>query len=154
MEAPRPGIESKPHCGLYCSCGNAGFFNPLLWHSTWAFVATWAAVVRFLSHAPQRELRNDSFNVKKHGVPAVAQGDQQCLGSAGWQVWSLAQHIGLRIWCYHSYGLDPTVAGIWSLARERHMPRGGQKEKKGKVKAKMAFPILVILLILNSAFSH
>ena len=39
------------------------------------------------------------------GASAVAQWDQQCLGSAGTQVRSLARHSGLWIHCCHSCGL-------------------------------------------------
>ena len=39
------------------------------------------------------------------GAPAMAQWDKQRLGSTGMRVQSPVQQSGLRIQCYHSYGL-------------------------------------------------
>ena len=47
-------------------------------------------------------LESKIFNA---GVPTVAHGDWQCLGSAGAEVRSVAQHSGLRMWCRCSCGL-------------------------------------------------
>ena len=78
------------------------------------------------------------------GVPIRAQQDRQHLGSAGMQVWSPAQHSGLRIWCCCNWGLEcnysldlipgaPYAVG-WRKKRKRKkslkMPRGQEQWNK------------------------
>ena len=80
------------------------------------------------------------LNFPTIGVPAVAQWDQQCLGSTTAQVPSSAQHRGLRIQrCYscslgHICGLDliPGLGTPYAMGWPK-------KEKKKK------FPIIVLL---------
>ena len=54
------------------------------------------------------------------GVPTVVQWDQQCLGSTGTQVWSLAQHSGLRIQSCCSCGLSHNYPGNGAAKREKN----------------------------------
>lgn len=67
---------------------------------------------------------------KGHLVPTVVQWDQRCLGSAGKQVLSLAQHSGLGILCSHSCGFGHNCS--WGLipGRTLHMLRDSQNRKK------------------------
>ena len=64
--------------------------------------------------------------------PLWMQQDQWRLGSAMMQVQSLAQNSGLRIQscCSCSLGHNCSLAQIWFLALEFHMPRGRQNGKK------------------------
>ena len=64
------------------------------------------------------------------GAPAMAQWDQQCLGSAGTQVQSLAQHSesGIAAAFFEAAASDPWP---WSPgAPEPRKPRESQKKKR------------------------
>ena len=53
MEVPEPGLNLSLSYNLHCSCGNAGFFNPLhqAGDQTGASAATRAAAVGYLAHS-------------------------------------------------------------------------------------------------------
>ena len=63
-----------------------------------------------------------TIKIRKKGVPAVAQWDQQCLCPTGMQRGPSAQHSGLRS---HGVGCN------WEIP----MPWGSQKGEKIKIKA-------------------
>ena len=49
---PSQGLTLSSSCNIHCSCGNAGFFNPLCQakDQTHTSTVTQAVVVRFLTH--------------------------------------------------------------------------------------------------------
>ena len=71
------------------------------------------------------------LTLKQHtsGVPAVAQGDLQCLESTGTQVQFLACHSGLSIWGCRSFSLGCSCCLDLIPTWELHMPSGSQKKK-------------------------
>ena len=67
------------------------------------------------------------------GVPSVVQWHLQYLWSAGTQVWSLAWHSGLRIWCCRSCCIDHNCGSDLVPGLETQHSMGWPKKKKKKV---------------------
>ena len=79
---------------------------------------------------------NISYYMIPRGVPTVVQQDWQCLGNAGTQVWSLAQHGGSGIWYCHSCSLGGNRGSSLILGPGPPCTVGQPKERKKKKERK------------------